>query len=133
MGFKLTKDEAARKAELLLDLQAQYDKLEDAINTYRAEEALLREPVVNALDAYNELVDAARGFAEDVANRAETEYDEKSEKWQEGDRGEAAREWKDAWDNVNLDEIEIEWPDELSVDDPGHATELDGLPEEMEA
>jgi ectoine hydroxylase-related dioxygenase (phytanoyl-CoA dioxygenase family) len=37
-----------------------------------------------ALEEYNEALAEAKGFAEDIANEAEGEFDNKSEKWQEG-------------------------------------------------
>lgn len=45
---------------------------------------------------------------------AEGEYDDKSDKWQEGDRGTAAREWIDSFDNIELNDAEIEEPETLN-------------------
>jgi hypothetical protein len=132
MAFKLTKDESARRDKILGELQTERSKLEDAISVYNANVEDLKNPVVAALEQYNAVVEEARGFAEDVANQAEQDYDDKSDKWQEGDKGQAASGWKDEWENADFQEFEIEFPDELPSDLPEHAETLENLPGEAE-
>lgn len=132
MAFKLDKKELERKAGLVEALNEQAGKLDDALATYNAEAGLLWDKLQFEIEAYNEIVAEARGFAEDIANAATEEYDNKSEKWQEGERGQAASEWKDAWENNELDEIEVEKPEEITMDDPDHGAKLEQLPEEAE-
>ena len=68
------------------------DKLVIAIDEYNAATTDPRAAVESALKEYNEALAEAKGFAEDIANEAESEFDNKSEKWQEGDRGQAVSE-----------------------------------------
>lgn len=133
MTFKLDKGEVARKAALVEQLNAQYDILEEEISAYYVAENVLRRPVEEALEKYNEVVSDALGFAQDVAARAESEIDEKSEKWQEGEKCEAATGWKDAWESyTDLEELEIEWPEEFEIE-ADHASMLDELPDDADS
>lgn len=132
MAFKLDKQDTARKAALVEELGAASGKLEDALSAYNFEVSQAQTRLQGAIDAYNVAVDEARGFAEDVARAAEDAIDNKSEKWQEGEKGQAASEWKDAWENNELDEITVEFPEELTIDDTetDHGSKLDELPDE---
>lgn len=132
MAFKLTKAEGEQRTELVEKLGKAVAQLEDDVREYNEKVGELRAPVEAALAAYNALVEEARGFCEDIVNERETDYDGKSEKWQEGDKGEAARSWIDEWQNVDLSELEIEFPDDLEVDAPTHADDLQNLPEEAD-
>lgn len=131
MAFKLDKQEIARRDELFGDLTDARAKLEDAVSVYNAEVLKLREALDAKLAAYNEVVEEASGFAADIASAADGAIGDKSEKWQEGDRGQAATAWKDEWENASFDAVEIEYPDDLSIDQvDDHASTLSELSEE---
>lgn len=133
MAFKLDKQELARRDQLKEELAELRGKLEDEVSTYNAAVEEAKAPVVAALEAYNAVVEEARGFAEDVARGAEEAIDAKSERWQEGEKGQAAIEYKDAWDGVDLGEVEISWPEDEDWlgDTPPHADDMEALPSEM--
>jgi outer membrane murein-binding lipoprotein Lpp len=135
MPFKLDKQEIARRAKLQEELVELRGKLEDAVSTYNAAVSELQTPVNEALEKYNAAVEEARGFVFDIANQADSDINEKSEKWQEGDKGQAAMEWKDAWASEEFNEVEIEFPDELSLPDEefDHDGRLENLPEAADA
>jgi hypothetical protein len=133
MAFKLDKGDLARRAELVDDLRELWGKVEDAVSVYNAEVAKLKEPLEKAIADYNEKSLEAAGFAEDIGNAADGEIDDKSEKWREGEKGEAAIEWKDAWQGVEIGELEMDWPDEISVEAPDDADNLEQLPAEAGA
>jgi hypothetical protein len=130
MAFKLDKQELARCQKYEVDLREAQGKLEDALDIYNTAVTNLRGPLEEALAAYNELVGEARGFVEDIASAADNEISDKSEKWQEGEKGQAAIEWKDAWEQATFDEIEIEFPDDLTLDGLDHADTIEQLPVE---
>ena len=113
MAFKLDKGDTARKVKLVEELQEARGELEDAVSVYNAAVAELKAPLDAAVEKYNDVLEEARGFAEDIGNTADGEFDDKSEKWQEGERGQAAREWIDARQQAAFDAYEIEYPDEL--------------------
>jgi hypothetical protein len=85
-----------------------------------------------ALEKYNEAVEEAKNFVNEIATNAENAWDENSEKWQESDRGGAAKEWFEEYQNVEMDDLEIDLPSELEVDEPEHAANLENLPTEAE-
>jgi hypothetical protein len=130
VAFKLSKAEIQRRDGYVEDLEKAWSEIEQAVNTYNEGVANLRAPVEQAVAHYNEVMGEAKGFAEDVASQADGEWDERSEKWQEGEKGEAAAEYRDAWQTIEFEEIELEWPEELAIEDPDHAPELAELPTE---
>ena len=132
MAFKLDKQEIARRDEIVVNLNEAATKLEDAIAVYTDEVNKLRGPLEESIAAYNEAVTAASGFAEDIASRADDEISDKSEKWQEGERGEAATIWKDEWEGASFDEVEIEFPDDITLDELDHSATLEQLPEQAD-
>lgn len=130
VAFKLSKQDTQRKAGYVEDLEKAWGELGQAIATYNAEAEKLRAPVEAAVTRYNEVLGEARGFVEDVASQADSDFDEKSEKWQESDKGEAASEYRDAWQNIELDDLTLDWPDAFGIQDPDHVCELGELPVE---
>jgi hypothetical protein len=130
VAFKLSKQETADREGHVERLEKVWGELTEAVNAYNTGVAKLREPVDKAVADYNEALGEAKAFAEQVASRLEGEYDDKSEKWQEGEAGEAAAEFRDAWQSVDLEDLANEWPEDLAIEDPDHAPELSELPTE---
>jgi chromosome segregation ATPase len=130
--FKLNKQELTTRDEHVAKLEKAWAEIAQAISTYNGLVETLRAPIEQAVEKYNEVVVEAKAFAEEIANRFEGEYDERSEKWQEGEKGQAAAELKEAWQSIDMEEINLEWPDDLGIDDPDHAPELAELPMEAE-
>lgn len=132
MAFKLDKQETARRDEIVTDLTNAAAKLEDVVNVYNEAVTALRKPLDDALLAYNEAVEAARGFAQDIASQADSDLSEKSQRWQEGDKGEAAISWKDEWESASFNDVSVEYPDNITIDGVDHADTLDQLPVEAD-
>ena len=132
MPFKLTKQDLARRAAIISDLREAYTTLEAAVAEYNEKIAALAEPVTQALANYNEAVAAAQGFREDIVSQADEDISSKSEKWQEGEKGSAASEWKDEWESADIEELSLDLPaeDGISLDDADAADTLEGLAEE---
>jgi hypothetical protein len=86
MTTKLTKAESAKLAELRT-------ALENAALAYNA--------------ARNELI----SFRDEIHDKIETYIGNKSDKWQEGERGAAFQEWCDAWTEDPGDEAEESIPE----------------------
>jgi hypothetical protein len=130
MTFKLTKIEAIERNAILDKFKDAAKELEEAIESYNSDLENNQITVQAKLDTYNELVSAAQEFANDIAGRAEEEISEKSETWQDGEKGQEAAAWKDAWENLSFDEVDIDFPDPL--DPPAFEAEsvLDDAPTE---
>jgi glutaredoxin 2 len=73
----------------------------------------------------NEKRQEAADLMEEKASDAESYFDEKSEKWQEGDNGQVYSEWKDRLrqiaDDLGTEMDDLEWPE---VDEPDWLAEL---------
>src|SRR5262245_21534791 len=121
MAFKLTKEEIAKRDEIFAALNEKYAELETAVGEYNEAVGKAQTEVENVLAEYNKVLADARELAQDIANDADSEMMEKSEKWADSDAGQAAQAFKDEWEGLNLDDLEIEFPGELVVEDPGHA------------
>jgi len=128
MAFKLSKKEDAEREVLAAKLENAAQELEQKIADFNRmlweSNSILQE----AIDAYNDVLDQAQSFVEEISEAAENEHAEKSESWQESDRGQAAYEWVEEWRNVELDYVIIDMPDELSLHIEDNASILRDLP-----
>ena len=61
--------------------------------------------VNDAIDAYNEILSEAKGFAEDISRQQEEYYDERSDAWQDGDKGQEYQSWQEEWANWQPDDV----------------------------
>jgi hypothetical protein len=75
----------------------------------------------DAVNAYNDVMTEAKEFVEEVASRMREVYDGRSEKWQEGDKGQSADAFIQTWEDFS--------PDEESELDGNVADEFERLPE----
>lgn len=132
MPFKLTKAEAAERAELVEKLTAAKTEVESAVAAFNEKLAEAWQEVQAKIETYNEVVTAAAEFRDGIVDSRQSEWDDKSEKWQDGERGEAASVWINEWSSASLDALEIEEPEGLEEPGMDHDEALEGLPEEME-
>lgn len=155
----LSKEQVKLKADLVLSLSTEMDELKTAVVAYNEKKAeafaALDKAVADfnsamseawgevgaAVESYNEEVTKARDFASEIAGDIESYYDDKSDKWKESERGESYSSWKDEWQGISLDDLELEQPSEIEIEEPedldepdaDHSTELENLPEEPQA
>lgn len=104
------------KAAALKAMFVDYDRIKDAAE---AELNLLVEQMNDIRIAIHEVLDEAKGDAESY-------FDERSEKWQESDRGSAYSDWKDKLDQLAGEvEEEFEQPSWESMDEPSWIGEVE--------
>ena len=85
-------------------------------------------PVVEALDGYNAILEKARALSIDVTEAAHGEFDARSERWQQSDKGIFVRIWIEKWE-LSLDDIDLDMPEPLTEIDPDdRALEIEGAP-----
>jgi molecular chaperone DnaK (HSP70) len=90
------------------DLNKVYGEADDAKSELEEKISdLVTEFNEKYLAPLNEKIEEARGFVEDIKNERQEEFDDKSERWQEGERGEAAQEWLQSWENAESELSEI--------------------------
>jgi hypothetical protein len=132
MAFKITKIEAKALAEHRIELARLRERIEDEFRALSAELREIALPLNGLISEYNAALDRTKGFIDGVAEEHRDAYDEKSDRWQEGDRGQAALAFVEEWENVYLseiEEVEIVAPDEPEF---GSVDTLDSLPEEAD-
>jgi phosphopantothenoylcysteine synthetase/decarboxylase len=130
MTFKLSIAKQAERDNLVDALREKSEKIRDAMIAFNEEMERRKDDVILVLNEYNGLMEEARVFAAGVGETAEEAIEEKSEKWQESDAGEKAANFASEWNNADLFDHEIEFPDPLDPEAPDHATTLEDLPEE---
>ncbi len=126
---KLTKAQVEARWRHMDALKASSETVEEAIDQYNQTMQEAWEKIEEAVSSYNEAIAQASEFKEEVYSEAQEYYDERSEKWQESDKGQSYQEWIDEWE-ADLDEIEVEQPDELEVPDMEASDSLENLPDE---
>ncbi|MEQ6332910.1 hypothetical protein [Sphingobium sp. MK2] len=93
-------------------ITAAKQKQRDAITTKLREKGLA---IIAAVKAFNEEIETAREFINhDLVGAFDDDYNEKSEKWQEGDTGTSVRAWIDALDEAGtmLEDIDEDFDEE---------------------
>jgi hypothetical protein len=128
MAFKLTKSQLAQRTTLVTELRAKADSLAATITAYNVAMVDVAKAVNDATVAYNACIETAREFAAEVATEAQVQFDENSEQWQEGTKGTAAAEWIQEWENVDLEDVELDDVEPLPEID---ASEIAGLLEDL--
>jgi hypothetical protein len=116
MAFKLTGDE---KKDLAMARKASIEawvKYCDAI-----------QDVQNALDDYIEKRKCVLTVVNIAAERMREEFNDKSEGWQQGDKGSDADSFISEWENIEVDDPDtVDMPDGDPLDEA-----IDALPEEL--
>lgn len=118
-----------RRNKALRDALAEVNRQIDTFNAAMDEHW---RAVEDAVSVYNEAVGEVNGWLSDIHSAQEAHYDEKSEKWQEGERGEAYQSWMQEFEN-EVEEAEVSKPDDVDAVEPGFGPdEIENLPEEPE-
>lgn len=129
MAFKITGKKLDERDRLLQEVNEAKSKLEDAVTTYNAAVEDARSSINDFITAFNTALGNAKDFIEGVRDDAQTEFDEKSEKWQESDRGSQVQSWIDEMEGHadTLDtELSVDFPSELSIEYPDYEDALNG-------
>lgn len=124
----LDKRDKQRIKEALTDLETAKGRIE----TDRAALDAAIEAFNEKVTEYNEALEAARGVRDDIVSAIDTYVGERSEKWAEGDRATAYGEWKQAWEDAELDDldrVELDLENDYPME---HGDVLEQLPEAPE-
>ena len=132
MPFKLTKEEALKFTGLQNNLRDAKDHIESAVSYFNVSVNTLRPPVEVAVTEYNEILSQIRAFTSQITSNAEDLISRKTELWQESEPGQAAQLWKESWQEIDLDDLDYQWPDELIIEIGQHSDDLDDLPHEAD-
>lgn len=132
MSFKLSKEQSADRKALAAVLRTRAAALNIAIAAFNQAVEPFVKAVAEAQNDYNEVLETARALAINIAEAAQEEFDAKSERWQDGDRGVQVRGWIEQW-QMSLPEVDLDLPEMLPDIDPDeHAGELEDAPTSLE-
>ena len=122
MAFKLTAADKQKIDEMLNTVRSKHESLCGAIDTFNQEVDEAREKMEEHLNDLNGALSDLRDFISEKHADFEGQYDDKSEKWQEGERGSATLSWIETFD-IELNDVEL---NDLAAEDVSHP-ELDEL------
>jgi hypothetical protein len=131
MAFKLSKEENNQRDELVAKLEIAGTDIDAAVILANATLETLLLPINEKIAAYNEILAEAKELVEDVAARMQDEFENKSEAWQEGEKGVAASAFITTWTDLDfeeVEEVEIELIEELDL---AHRDDLENAPSEV--
>mgnify|MGYP001564747016 CR=1 FL=1 len=126
----LAKPDIARRNALAIRIQSAREDLDVAIAEYNATVETAFAYAQTTADVYNGLIEEAKEWADSIAGQIGEYIQERSERWQEGERGQAYANWLTEYEEVSFDTADIETPDPLEWDGDDAASALEGLPED---
>ena len=106
MAFKLSRDQLAARDALATVLRGKAETLNIAIAAFNRGVEPLSRAVGEALNDYNGILETARTLAGSISETAQGEFDAKSERWQDSEKGIQVRTWIEQWE-MSLDDIEL--------------------------
>lgn len=127
---KLNKEQQKRLEELNGNAQVLAAELDETIKTFNTTLEEQRDFLQAALDRYNEKRVEIGEFRDEIVIAIEEYVDERSEKWQESEAAGRYETWKSMWEELEVDEVELELPEDI---DPGEGFErADGFFENID-
>jgi len=132
MTFKLSKAESSEKNVLIDELREAYDHISEKEAEVQGIISNAVGELNGAIRAYNEKLSETENWVNSIAERLRGEFDDKSEGWQESDRGQSAESFVSEWEALDFTALnELTEPD-LEVDSADHADNLEAASEEVE-
>lgn len=128
----LSKAQIIERDELVASITIASKSLADAIDSYNETVRVAREALDAKIAEYNEALEPARGFASDFASAMSDAVGERSEKWQESEKGEAASSFVSEWEGAEFGDFEIDDVEEIEAPEEDAAETLENLPESPE-
>lgn len=112
---RLSKQELQQRDDFVEELEAARNILCDAVDEYNTKIAELWTPVSEALEKYNGIAADAQNWRDEIVSQMDDYLSERSEKWLEGNTGQAYQEWKDSWESLSIETFDIEQPEGIDL------------------
>lgn len=123
MAFKLTREEQDQQRDLAIELTSKLAILEQVTTV----ESPDQQEVSTAASMFQVILDDIESFRDSVASRLRDEYVEKSERWQESDKGVEVDYFISEWESADfITEIDILEPDITGLEE--YISTLEDLP-----
>lgn len=109
MPFAFTRSDIVRQDAICARLDTERVLVAVALAKYNAIVAAAQAEANITVEQYNEVLEEARGFLEDIVDQANDDFGDKSERWQDSDRGEEVRDWIDEINDArnDIDDLEL--------------------------
>ena len=125
----LKKSDIAERDAICSRVRDARTKLDESVDAYNAAKDELWGNIQSALESYNETVTEANEWRHGIASEVDSYISDRSDKWQESDKGSAVSSWKDEFEG-DCEEAELEEPETLGLDIECAADALEALPED---
>jgi uncharacterized protein YukE len=129
---KLTKQQQADLDKLVESSQEAHKALTEGIDAFNEALEAARAKLTESIEKYNATVEQANEFMTAIHDDMDSYYSDKSERWQEGDAGNAYQEWMEPW-GTEIDPLEIDLPDDIEHPEDVLTETLNDLPREKSA
>lgn len=126
MAIKFTKANYQLLRDAIGKAEVEKEALEEAIDDFVGKIEELFAPVSEAVADLNQANEDVRSILAECITDWRTEWEDKSEKWQESERGQASSTFIDTWEEFadSLSEVSVDPPDDLHVENlPDYETE----------
>jgi hypothetical protein len=107
MAFKLSREQGTRWVSMNKELAKEHDQLTAAVEQFNATVQTAFSDLGGYAQSYNQTLEHAKELVDEIASEWRSELENKSEAWQEGERGQELSE--------KIDELEGFAPDEFEV------------------
>lgn len=126
--LKLSKQQMKERDVLVRRIVETKGKLEDAVAEFNEKLSSLKAPVEESTVKLNELIAEANELVSAIHSDMEMYYDDRSEQWQEGEKGQDYLSWMEEF-ATEFDEVDVEFPGNLEMPDVDCAETLEALPD----
>lgn len=129
---KLSKQQEREKEDHAQTIERKKEALEEALAAFNKKVDEAKQPVEEALSDLNGAIDDASRWLEETNGEMDSYYNERSERWQEGDKGSAYSEWMNSYGS-ELEQVELELPEEVEMPEVSHPETLRALLDQPDA
>lgn len=124
--MKLKKEQQQTVNTAIAQLQAAHKEFAPAVEAYNAAIASAHSALLDALEPYNEALDLAADDIRGVGAELSDDWGEKTQRWQESDKGTAAADFIARLEQFTIDQFVVDAPEEIKEPED-HVEEVDEL------
>ena len=127
MAFKLNKGQARQWDDYLEDLRGSANLLNEAIGSFNTAIKQAHDTLQDYVADYNQAIENAGTLVAELADEWQSQFDEKSDTWQESDKGQEIQEIISALQGFNPDDFELGDVTTLDTVEPDTAAEFESI------
>jgi hypothetical protein len=125
---RISKDRQIAIYQAMDACQSERESIESLVDQFNVFLGEWREKFKDAVEMYNEKLGGFRDIYNEIAEEGREYQSERSEKWSESEVGQEYNQWIDSMENLDAEEIEVGFPDDLEQPDFPNWQEDEWLP-----